>query len=176
LSSLWRAGGDDCGSRADRSSAREIYAWARRQGRPVTRDEAAAHLGFSRKLAAFHLDKLVAAGLLTARVGQPVEPRRVGRPPKTYEPADAEIQVSVPARRYDLVAQILIDAVVQAEAAGVRARDATLLAARSHGADLGRAERTRLRGGAIGPERTLSLVEPLPRMSGTNRSVRSHAC
>lgn len=65
----------------------------------------------------------------------------------------------MPARRDDLVAQILIDAVVQAEAADVRARDATLLAARSHGADLGRAERLRLRGGAIGPERTLSLVE-----------------
>jgi predicted ArsR family transcriptional regulator len=143
---------------ADRAR-REIYAFARGQGRPITRDEAAAHLGISRKLAAFHLDKLVAAGLLAATVGQRAGPGRIGRPPKAYEPTDAEIEVSVPARRYDLAAQILLDAVVDADRAGVRAGDAALHAGRRHGVGLGRAARTSLRGGPIGPERTLSLVE-----------------
>ena len=45
---------------------RRMYAYCRRAGHSVTRDEAAAHVGISRKLAAFHLDKLVDAGLLWA--------------------------------------------------------------------------------------------------------------
>ena len=35
----------------------------------MSREEAAAHVGISRKLAAFHLDRLVEAGLLVARPG-----------------------------------------------------------------------------------------------------------
>jgi predicted ArsR family transcriptional regulator len=138
---------------------RELYAFTRRQGRPITRDDAAAHLGISRKLAAFHLDKLVAAGLLAARIGQPRGQGRTGRPPKTYEPADAEVEVSVPARRYDLVARILLDAVVEADGSGTPAGEAALQAARRHGSALGRSARTAVRPGPIGPERTLSLVE-----------------
>ncbi|MGZ4649472.1 MAG: helix-turn-helix transcriptional regulator [Kineosporiaceae bacterium] len=138
---------------------RELYAFARRQDRPITRDEAAAHLGISRKLAAFHLDKLVAAGLLVTQPGLPPGRGRIGRPPKTYRPSDAEIEVSVPARRYDLAAQILLDAVITADATGSRAVDAALRSARRYGRGLGEAARSRVRGGPIGPERTLSLVE-----------------
>ena len=43
-----------------------LYRLVRRR-RQLSRDEAAAELGISRGLAAFHLDKLVAAGLLRAR-------------------------------------------------------------------------------------------------------------
>src|SRR5438552_241696 len=43
---------------------RRMYAFIRRADGPVTRDEVAAEIGISRKLAAFHLDKLAAAGLL----------------------------------------------------------------------------------------------------------------
>jgi predicted ArsR family transcriptional regulator len=145
---------------------RELYAFARRQGRPITRDEAAAHLGISRKLAAFHLDKLVAAGLLTARVGLPSGRGRIGRPPKTYQPSDAEVEVSVPARRYDLAAQILLDAVVTADSTGGRAGEAALEAARRHGEALGQAARSGVRGGPIGPERTLSVVERVATETG----------
>ena len=42
----------------------------------VSRDEAAASVGISRALAAYHLDKLVEAGLLDTRFE-----RRTGRPP-----------------------------------------------------------------------------------------------
>jgi predicted ArsR family transcriptional regulator len=145
---------------------REIYAFARRQGRPITRDDAAVQLGISRKLAAFHLDKLVAAGLLAVRTGRLAEPGRIGRPPKAYAPTDAEVEISVPARRYDLVAQILLDAVVDADRSGLRAGEATVQAARHHGAALGRAARIAVRGGPIGPERTLSLVERVAQDTG----------
>ena len=42
---------------------RGMYAFIRKARRPVTREEAAASVGISRKLAAFHLDKLVEADL-----------------------------------------------------------------------------------------------------------------
>ena len=56
-----------------------LYALVRAAHRPVSREEAAASTGISRKLAAFHLDKLVSAGLLRARYYVPPGPRRVGR-------------------------------------------------------------------------------------------------
>ncbi|WP_318216156.1 hypothetical protein [Streptomyces sp. SCL15-6] len=62
----------------------------RRAGRAVTRDEAAAGFGISRKLAAFHLDELVDAGLLRARYEAPDGIRKVGRRPKVCEPIDAQ--------------------------------------------------------------------------------------
>ena len=39
-----------------------LYAAVRQAGEPVTREDAAAQAGISRKLAAFHLEKLVDAG------------------------------------------------------------------------------------------------------------------
>ena len=43
-----------------------LYRFVAAQPGPVTRDQAAAAAGISRKLAAFHLDKLVPAVLLEA--------------------------------------------------------------------------------------------------------------
>ena len=88
-----------------------LYALVRAAHRPVSREEAAASTGISRKLAAFHLDKLVSAGLLRARYDAPLGPRRVGRTPKTYEPSGVDISISIPARHYDVLADILIDAI-----------------------------------------------------------------
>jgi hypothetical protein len=88
-----------------------LYALVRAAHRPVSREEAAASTGISRKLAAFHLDKLVSAGLLRARYDAPLGPRRVGRTPKTYEPSGVDISITIPARHYDVLAGILIDAV-----------------------------------------------------------------
>ena len=60
---------------------RRMYEFIRRADGPVSRDEAAAAVGISRKLAAFHLDKLVDAGLLEARLrpGRPGCGARAGR-------------------------------------------------------------------------------------------------
>ncbi|MFI1654583.1 helix-turn-helix domain-containing protein [Streptomyces sp. NPDC020472] len=98
-------------------SRRRMFAFIRRAGHPVSRDEAAASVGISRKLAAFHLDKLVDAGLLRARYGTPGAVRRVGRQTKVYEPADAQITVSIPERRHQLLADLLLEAVL-AQSAG----------------------------------------------------------
>jgi predicted ArsR family transcriptional regulator len=70
----------------------------------------------SRGLAAFHLDKLVAAGLLTARYESPGDrPRGRGRAPKVYEPIGDGLAVSVPERRYELIADLLAEAVSSGE-------------------------------------------------------------
>ncbi len=90
---------------------RRMYAFIRAAKAPVTRDEAAASVGISRKLAAFHLDKLVDAGLLVARYANPSGVRRVGRAPKVYEPSGVDVRVSIPQREHGLLASILLDAV-----------------------------------------------------------------
>src|SRR5262249_56107637 len=111
--------------------------------RPVSREEAAASTGISRKLAAFHLDKLVSAGLLRARYDAPLGPRRVGRTPKTYEPSGTDISITIPARHYDVLADILIDA-VRAGASGEDPQSAAVEAARVKGAEYGATHRERL--------------------------------
>jgi predicted ArsR family transcriptional regulator len=135
---------------------RRMYAFIRHARHPVSRDEAAASVGISRKLAAFHLDKLVAAGLLRARYESPGGIRRVGRRPKVYEPTSGQIRVSIPERRPDILAEILIDA-VRTERPGEDARTAALRTARTRGEELGRAERVSARPGRLGPERSLTL-------------------
>jgi predicted ArsR family transcriptional regulator len=130
-----------------------MYAFIRRAGRPVTRDEAAESVGISRKLAAFHLDKLVAVGLLSASYAQPYGLRRAGRAPKVYEPADVNVQVSIPRREHALLAGILLDSVERQEP-DESGRDAALRVAGERGRALGAAAREKR--GRIGAERALT--------------------
>lgn len=88
---------------------RRLYLYVRRVGGETSRDQAARALRISRNLAAFHLDKLVEAGLLdasyrrlTARTGP-----GAGRPSKLYRPSSGTIDVSLPPRRYDVAARLL---------------------------------------------------------------------
>jgi predicted ArsR family transcriptional regulator len=95
------------------STRRRIFFLVREAGRPVGKDEVAAEVGIERRLAGFHLDKLVDKGFLQA------EFRRVsgrsgpgaGRPPKLYSLADTELSVSLRERHYDLLATLLLRAV-----------------------------------------------------------------
>jgi predicted ArsR family transcriptional regulator len=137
---------------------RHMYEFIRRAGRAVTRDEAARSVGISRKLAAFHLDKLVDAGLLATRYEHPGGLRRVGRTPKVYEPSTLDIQISIPHREPVLLAGILIDAVLT-ETPGETAEQAAHRLAHERGRDLGRTERTTLRGGRLGAERALTCAQ-----------------
>jgi predicted ArsR family transcriptional regulator len=90
---------------------RALFDCVRRRDRPVSREEAADVVGVSRPLAAFHLDKLVEAGLLSARYEAPDDrPRGRGRTPKVYE-AVADVDLTLPPRRYELLASVLADAV-----------------------------------------------------------------
>lgn len=117
---------------------RGMYAFIRKAGRAVTRDEAAASVGISRKLAAFHLDKLVDHGLLRAHYEPVGGIRKVGRTPKVYEPSGLEIQLSIPQRQHGVLAEILLEAV---QDQGGAASAAAIVAARRHGTELGAAHR-----------------------------------
>lgn len=138
---------------------RSLYRYVAARRQDVGRDEAARAVGVSRALAAFHLDKLVAAGLLAATF------RRLtgrsgpgaGRPAKLYRRAPRDIAVSVPPRRYDLAARIL------AEAAAGRPETAARIsaAARTAGAEIGAEARERVRPRAGGKAALAAAVEVL---------------
>jgi predicted ArsR family transcriptional regulator len=139
---------------------RRMYLHVRRQPVPVSRDDVAQAVGTSRKLAAFHLDKLADHGLLKFHYKRP--PGRsgpgAGRPTKLYEPSDAEMQVSIPERRYDLVGSILLDA-IRTETPEEPARERALAAAAEAGRQLGEEVRRERRLRPPGPERTLAVAE-----------------
>jgi len=117
------------------ASRRSLYDYVRRQSHPVAREEAADATGMSRNLAAFHLDKLVEAGLLAARYEAPPDrPRGRGRAPKVYEPVGDGLTVTVPARRYELIAEILADAVAESP---TRSFEAALELAAARGREVG---------------------------------------
>jgi predicted ArsR family transcriptional regulator len=103
---------------------------------PTGRDEAAAAAGIGRPLAAYHLDRLVELGLLTASYQRPQGRAGpgAGRPAKLYSRSDREFAVSVPPREYELAARLLA-AAVESDTAG-RSRTALHHAARQHGANL----------------------------------------
>ena len=91
---------------------RSLYLYVTRQTDPVSRDAAAEATGASRENAAFHLDKLVEAGLLEAsyrRLGGRTGPG-AGRPSKVYRRSEQTLQVTLPARRYELAAEVLAQA------------------------------------------------------------------
>lgn len=137
---------------------RQLYGYIRRADGPVNREEAAASIGISRKLAAFHLDKLVDVGLLQATHERIGPARKVGRTPKVYQPTRAVVRISIPEQQHDLLAEILLNAVLS-QRGGESSQQAALRLATQHGAELGRAERVRVRPGRLGAERALTMAE-----------------
>jgi predicted ArsR family transcriptional regulator len=109
----------------------------------VSRDGAAEALDLARSVAAFHLDKLVDAGLadvrferLTGRSGP-----GAGRTAKVYRRSDNEIGVSLPERRYDLAGGLLAEAVERSSDEGVPVATALRRAAAEMGRHIGEAAR-----------------------------------
>jgi predicted ArsR family transcriptional regulator len=97
-------------------------------------------MGIARSVAAFHLDRLVADGLLATEYRRLSERRGpgAGRPAKLYRRAERELSVSLPARRYDLAAKLLASAVDEAIRTGADVADALGRIAGAHGRRLGR--------------------------------------
>ena len=90
----------------------------------VSRDQAARAAHVSRSLAAFHLDKLVEAGLLEAtfrRLSKRSGPG-AGRPSKLYRRAARQIDVTLPERRYELAGRLMTSALDARDAAAARDR------------------------------------------------------
>lgn len=159
---------------------RRLYEAVRAARRPLSRDEAATAVGISRKLAAFHLDKLAAVGLLRAHFDSAGR-TGVGRRPKLYEPVETAIEVSVPARRHQLLAEIVVHGLLT-EHEHDGARPAAVEAARRRGVEVGEAERERVRPGRLGAERALALAEGVLAKHGfepgrpARDRVRLHNC
>lgn len=141
---------------------RALYEFVRRARRPVTREEAADAVGISRKLAAFHLEKLVEAGIVEAGSRPAGTRRRVGRTPKVYEARPEGVHISIPGRQYQALADVLLDALA-GEGSTPSGREAALSAARTRGLRLGQAEKGRFQArGPADPARwVLELVERL---------------
>ena len=116
---------------------RALYEFVASASESVSRDEAAEAQGVSRQVAAYHLDRLADDGLLD------FEFRRLsgrdgpgaGRPAKLYHRSGQAYDVSVPPRRYELAAQILLEAV----SAGHVEADRLAEVARRAGCDIGAA-------------------------------------
>src|SRR5215210_6140446 len=99
---------------------RSAYDHVSAAGRAVGRDEVASALGIGRTLAAYHLDRLARAGLLSvayARRSGRTGPG-AGRPAKLYERSERELAVSVPPRDYGLAARLLAHAAAHDEQTG----------------------------------------------------------
>lgn len=137
---------------------RALYDHVVASAEPVGRDAAAAAVGVSRSLAAFHLDRLADEGLLE------VEYRRLsgrsgpgaGRPAKLYRRATRQVDVTLPPRRYALAAEVLAAAVERVEPGAARA--AVAAAARAHGRHLAEAQPVPLPRRAARPARLDALV------------------
>jgi predicted ArsR family transcriptional regulator len=116
---------------------RRLYDFVAGRREPAGREEAAAAAGIGRPLAAYHLDKLVELGLLTASYQRP--PGRggpgAGRPAKRYARSGTEFSATVPPRDYELAARLLA-AAVEADHDGA-CRSALTATAREYGAGLG---------------------------------------
>lgn len=141
---------------------RALYLHVARQPDAVSRDQAAGAVGIDRSLAAFHLDKLVDAGLLeasfrrlTGRSGP-----GAGRPSKLYRRSARSVDVTVPERQYELLARLLAGAV------GASATAATALgtAARELGETIGTEARTAAGAHADRDRLLASATEALDRM------------
>jgi predicted ArsR family transcriptional regulator len=116
---------------------RALYRHVAERGVPVSRDAAAAAVGISRPLAAYHLDKLVDDGLLEPRYRRRSGRRGpgAGRPAKHYVRADRQLELSLPARDYGALAELLAGA-VEADPSGA-AKIAFQRAAATLGAEVG---------------------------------------
>jgi predicted ArsR family transcriptional regulator len=91
---------------------RQLYQLVAEEREPLSRDQAAAAVGVSRAMAAFHLDRLVDAGLLRAEYRR-LSGRRgkgAGRPSKLYRRSATRLELGLPARDYRLLGFLLAEA------------------------------------------------------------------
>lgn len=141
---------------------RAIYAHVARAADAVSRDAAASATGVNRALAAFHLERLLEAGLLVAeyrRLSGRAGPG-AGRPSKLYRRSDVEVDMSIPPRRYrDLAGRLAATLAEEDPSSGAVQR----LRERAYedGAALGVVARNRISGRKTGPRLMAAAAETL---------------
>ena len=138
---------------------RALYRFVATQTEPVTREQAADAVGVPQHTAKFHLDRLVADGLLEADYARPAGRGGpgAGRPAKVYRRSDTEVDVSLPERRYDLAGRLLVKGMARAERTASPVRDALDSVAREEGRASGLAHR----GGSRGRATTNAVIDVL---------------
>jgi predicted ArsR family transcriptional regulator len=149
----------------DQPLRRDLYRLLARADHWVSRDEAAAALDVARSVAAFHLDKLVEAGVLVSRFERTTGRTGpgAGRPAKLYGLAGGELAASVPERHYDLAGSLLAAAISESARTGRPVRDCLREAAHAAGRRLG-AEASEVASAARrGDERRQAVMEVLAR-------------
>lgn len=116
-----------------------LYRYVVARAEPVSREQAAEGLGVARHVAKFHLDRLVDDGLLEVDYRRPSGRGGpgAGRPTKMYRRSSRQLDVTVPARRYEVVGRLLAEAVSRAGAGGVSIDTAARRAAHDAGRSLG---------------------------------------
>lgn len=135
---------------------RALFNFVSRHQAPVGRDEAAIALEIPRATAAFHLERLAKNGLLTTefqRLSGRTGPGS-GRPAKLYRPAFGEISVSIPARDYELAADILSAAIDESDRTREPIRQSLTRVATQRGSVLGS------QAGSLDAMLTISGYEP----------------
>ena len=164
---------------------RELYHCVTGRDGGVGRDEAAAAVGVSRALAAYHLDKLVDAGLLDTRFERRTGRRGpgAGRTAKLYLRSATPVEVALPARDFELIAGLLAYAVEADPSGGSRA--ALQRAARALGAEVGAGGRDDATVRSLLAERGYEPYEdsgvlrlrncPFGRLADTHRELVCHA-
>jgi predicted ArsR family transcriptional regulator len=164
---------------------RELYSCVTGRDGGVGRDEAAAAVGVSRALAAYHLDKLVDAGLLDTRFERRTGRRGpgAGRTAKLYLRSATPVEVALPARDFELIAGLLAYAVEADPSGGSRA--ALQRAARALGAEVGARGRDHATVRSLLAERGYEPYEdsgvlrlrncPFGRLAETHRELVCHA-
>jgi predicted ArsR family transcriptional regulator len=137
---------------------RALYRYVVAQPGPVSRDQAAEGTGVPRHVAKFHLDKLAEEGLLEVEYRRPAGRRGpgAGRPTKLYRRSSRELRVSLPERRYELIGQLMAQAIVDAEHQDVPIAAALRRTARSTGRVLG--EQARRRAGSHASQAALQAT------------------
>jgi len=125
---------------------RALYRYVVAQGKPVSRDDAAAGVGVPRHVAKFHLDKLEEDGLLDVEFRRPPGRRAgpgAGRPAKLYRRSARELSVTLPERHYDFAGMLMAQAITDAGRDGVPVATALQATALETGRALGAAARER---------------------------------
>jgi predicted ArsR family transcriptional regulator len=160
---------------------RALYFFVAQGPEAVSRDQAARGVRVSRALAAFHLDKLVDAGLLEASYRRLTRRRGpgAGRPAKLYRRSALQVDVSLPPRDYELAARLF------AGALATRALPATTTqlqrTARQFGIGLGRAARRRAgkratRSGALRELESVLREQGYEPFRARDGAIRLHNC
>ncbi len=119
---------------------RKLYLFVCAQTHAVGREEAAKATGISAHKVKFHLDKLVAEGLLEvgfARLSGKDGPG-AGRPAKLYQRTEAEVAVSLPERNYVLAGQLMAEAIETSVSTDTPVIEALNQAAAARGSAIGR--------------------------------------